>query len=249
MRGWTLVAAIVLAASAPAGMPAVRAQPGGEEAGGQSDADAFRAAVAEMRATMLRTGERVEGWDRGGVDPDAELRAMGAERHYFLNRGRDGAGVTILTARPLADFAPAAWRIVDSYGSAAERLEDPQLDFQPLSARYVLGVRANVRRQNDAACYRDFSHALLYELPGAPASQYDELLPIMFRMTILALEGQTICVRSEGDRVRGYTSRYFLPDGRALPELDDPTGVTTIVPAAPVERLIAPPPEPGAPVS
>ena len=37
---------------------------------------------------MLRPGERVEGWDRGGADPDAELRALGADRHYFLHPRR-----------------------------------------------------------------------------------------------------------------------------------------------------------------
>ena len=59
-----------------------------------------------MRAELLRPGERVEGWDQGGADPDAELRALGADRYYQLSRGVDGTGVTILTDRPIREFAP-----------------------------------------------------------------------------------------------------------------------------------------------
>ena len=154
----------------------------------QSALDEFRAAVAQMRSELLQPGERVEGWDRGGADPDAELRALGAERYYFLNRDGGATGVTILTDRPIADFAPAEWRIVDSYGTAGEALETPQLDFMPYSERYVVAARATSWKQNDAGCWRNISHALLYEIPGAPAREDDEIVPLMFRMTILARE-------------------------------------------------------------
>jgi hypothetical protein len=206
----------------------------------------FRAAIAEMRAELLAPGEFVEGWDRGGADPDADLRALGAETHYFLNRNETGTGVTILTDRPIADFAPAHWRIVDSYGSPSEPLDNPQVDFTPFTDRYVLGSRVSTWAQNDAGCWRNLSHALLYEIPGAPAREDDEIAPLMFRMTILAMEDQTICIRSDGDRERGYRTRYFLPDGRELPQLSSPSDLLTIIPAAPVDELVlaAPPPVP-----
>jgi len=242
MRGWMLLAAIVLAAAGPAGAAAVPAQPGADQADEAGALAAFEAAVAEIRATVLRAGERVENWDRGGADPDADARALGAETHFLLTSGRDGAGVSILTDRPLADFAPASWRVVDSYGAAGESLAGAQLAFEALSARYTIGARARIWRQNDVSCWRGFSHALLYEVPGAPAGPDDEQLPTLFRMLILALENETLCMRADGDRERGYAVRYFLPDGRSLTEFDDPTERVTIVPAAPVDRLLTPPP-------
>lgn len=198
----------------------------------------FRTGVERMRAELLRPGERVENWDRGGADPDAELRALGADRHYQLSRGVDGTGVTILTDRPIRDFAPAGWRVVDSFGEAAERIEQPQIDFHPLSERYVIASRSSSWRQNDAGCFRNLSHALLYEVPGAPASAEDAMMPMFFRMIILAMDGQTICVRMDGNRERGWRSRFFLPDGRALPALTDNNDLLTIVPAAPVDTLV-----------
>ena len=221
----------------------VPAQPNAEQDLQISDADTFRRALAELRERMLRPGERVENWDRGGANPDADLRAAGADDHFFLNHGDDGTSVGILTTRPLADFAPAGWRVIDSYGSAAVRLQGPQLDFVPLSARYVFASRSQFRRRGDVDCTPGITNALLYEVPGAEAGPDDAAIPIMFRMLILATENQEICVRSEGDAARGYRSRAFLPDGRPLPEMTD-DGVTTIVPAGPIERLIVPPAAP-----
>lgn len=198
----------------------------------------FRTAVERMRTEMLRPGERVGDWDRGGADPDGELRALGADRYYQLNRSVDGTGVTILTDRPIRDFAPASWRIVDSYGTAGETLDRPQIDFLPFSERYVIASRSTSWRTNDANCFRALSHALLYEVPGAPESAEDATAPMLFRMLILAMDGQTICVRMDGDRAHGYRSRYFLPDGRALPVLTDANDLLTIVPVAPIESLV-----------
>ena len=169
------------------------------------------------------------GRDRGGADPDSELRALGADRFYQLNRTVDGTGVTILTDRPIRDFAPASWRVVDSYGEAAEALDHPQVDFLPFSERYVIASRSTSFRRNDAGCFRNLSHALLFEVPGAPASAEDANVPMLFRMLILAMDGQTICVRMDGDREHGYRSRYFLRR-RAL--RCDRADELTIVPAA-----------------
>jgi hypothetical protein len=203
----------------------------------------FQAAVEEMRAEMLRPGDYVEGWDEGGADPDAELRALGAASHYFLTRGSAGTLVGILTDRPIADFAPDGWRIVDSYGSGSTPLDSAQVDFMPLSARYVMATRTQLNRVNHVHCADNFAHALLFELPEAPEAAEDEGMEMMFRMMILALEDQMICVRSDGDPERGYRTRYFRPDGRELPGLTTGDEVSIIVPAAPVDQLIeAPPP-------
>ena len=237
LRIWA--AALALAASAPAA-----AQVSGEQDIQIADVAMLRQVVEELRATMLRPGERVPGWDRGGANPDADLRARG-EDWYFLNRGSDGTSVGIITQRALADFAPADWRIVDSYGTLDEALPSPQLDFVHLSERYVMGSRTQFERRGDVDCTSGFSGALLYEVPGAPERPEDETMQIMWRLLILALEGQEICVRTEGDAASGYRGRMFTPDGTELPELSDPDGVTLIVPAAPIERLLVPPPPQG----
>ncbi len=246
MRRGAWIAAAALIAAVTAAAPA---QPYGEQDLQIADGDTLRRALAELRTSMLRPGERVEDWDRGGANPDADLRAAGADDHYFLNRGDDGTSVGILTARPLADLAPAGWRVVDSFGSAAVRLPSPQLDFVHLSARYVFATRAQFRRRGDVDCTPGITNALLYEVPGAAAGPNDAQIPIMFRMLILAMENQEICVRSDGDAAHGYRSRAFLPDGRPLPALTDEDGLTTIVPAAPLDLLLVPPRPPAPPTS
>lgn len=243
MRVLALMAAVLFL-----GGPAA-AQVGGEQDLQIGGAETFRRALDELRTTMLRTGERVEGWERGGANPDADLRAIGADDHYFLNTGSDGASVGIITDRAITDFAPQRWRIVDSYGSSAVRLPGAQLDFTALSPRYVIATRTKYRRRDDVDCTDGIANALLYEVPGAEARPNDETVPILFRLLLLAMEGQEICVRSEGNRTSGYRSRTFLPDGRPLPELSDNEDLTTIVPAAPIDRLIAPPPPERAPTA
>ena len=238
MRPVKLFIASLLLATAPA---TAFAQTGTEQDLQIADVEVLRRTVDEIRTNLLRRGERVAAWDRGGDNPDAELRARGTDRFYFLNRSDEGTSVGIITNRSFADFAPSSWRIVDSYGSSRENLPSPQLDFIAVSARYVIGTRTQFTRRGDVDCTPGTSSALLYEVPDAPASPNDETVPMMFRLLNLAMEGQEVCVRSDGDGTRGYRSRVFLPDGTELPELTD-DGVTTIVPAAPIDRLIVPPP-------
>ncbi len=209
----------------------------------------FQAAVAEMRALLLQRGERVDGWDVGGADPDADLRAMGADDYYFLTRSVSDDSVSILTDRPIGEYVPREWRIADTYGREAALLPGGQVDFVHLSARYVFAARSRSERRGDAYCYGNLDQAILYEIPDAPESEDDELLPALFRMTILAIEDETICVRVEGDSRRGYRSRSFTEDGYTLPEMDvgRENDVSRIVPAAPIETLLAwrGQPEPG----
>ena len=81
----------------------------------------------------------------------------------------------------------------------------------PVSDRYVMATRSHSWRQNDAGCFRNLSHALLYEVPGAPSRPDDETVPMMFRMFILAMEDQTICVRSDGDRAQAGAAASSCP--------------------------------------
>ena len=201
----------------------------------------LRAAVEAMRTEMFRPGERVEGWDVGGADPDSELLALGADRHFFVIRSDLGHSVIILTDRRIAGFAPADWRIVDSYGSAVDAVDRPFLQFSWLSPRYVIATRSNGFRRNAVDCTDRTSHALLYQVPGDEMTEEDEEVPILFRLGMLASEDQTFCTRYDGDRARGWRMRAFLPDGRTLPALDRPQDLLTIVPAAPLETLMVRP--------
>lgn len=237
LRTWLSACALALAVPAAA-------QVGGEQDLQVAGVEALRQAVEELRANMFRRGRRVEGWDVGGVDPDADLRARGPERFYFLNRDSAGTSVGILTRRPPADFAPAGWRVVDSYGSMTEALPDPQLDFVPFSDRYVVALRSQFHRRRDVNCSTGISGALLYEVPDARSGPGDETVPIMFRLMMLAVEDQEVCVRTDGDGRTGYRSSLFTADGFELPELNDPLGLSYIVPAAPIDQLIEPPPPP-----
>jgi len=238
-----LAAAWLLPLSPAQAVPTLAGEDSSEDAISQAEYDA---AVAQLRAELLEPGERVEGWNVGGADPDADLRALGADDHVFLTRTRDGTIVSLLSGRPVADLAPAEWRVVDRYGSPETPLPTPQVDFVPLSARYVFVSRTQFERRGDVDCSANITDAILYEIPDAPAGPGDADAAILFRMSIEALEDQEICVRSDGDAQSGYRGRSFLPDGRLLPALTFPDDVSTIVPAAPVGELLVYDPAPAA---
>lgn len=198
----------------------------------------MRRAVVQMREQMFAPGAAVPGWNRGGADPDAVLRAAGADRFYYLLRKAGGDGVAILTDRPLASVAPADWQVVDTYGVSSAPIDNPVIQFEPLSERYVIGLRAGSERRGDVDCVDGIANATLYERPGAAAGPDDENLPLLFRLVLLASEGQSVCTRYDGSREAGWRGRAFTPEGRALPRLDDPEERITIVPAGPIDRLV-----------
>lgn len=239
----SLLLPVLLLAAAPlsaAAKPTTEA-PQAPEAGGEDIVAQLRAAVLALREEVLRPGPTIPGWNVGGGDPDSEVNAAGAERNYLLLATDDGdKSVVILTARPIADFAPAAWRVVDSYGASADAVERPFVQFSVLSPRYVMGTRANGFRRDSIDCSDRISHAFLYERPGTEMTEQDEMAPMMFRLGLLALEGTTTCTRYEGSRAGGWLARPLLPDGRSLPALAEPPERATIVPAAPVDELLRP---------
>jgi hypothetical protein len=230
----SLLLPLALLLAAPAAAPA-QVDPRNPEA---AFAD-LQAMVATLRAQLFTPGEHVPGWDRGGADPNADLRAAGADAHYFSVADRNGRMVGILSSRPLSAFAPAGWRVIDTYGSSATPLDRPEIGFQMLSHRYAVGLRVNGRRSRDADCTDPVTNATLYEIPGAPAHADDEMIPVIFRVALLASEGQVICSRWEGNARTGYRASSFTPDGHRLPALDEDAKLYTIVPAAPIDRLVA----------
>jgi hypothetical protein len=187
---------------------------------------------------MLQPGEHVRGWDQGGANPDADLRAAGADSHYFRIRGSNGDGIGILNGRSIASFAPRAWRVVDTYGSAATEVDNPLVQFEALSPRYVVGMRAGTDRRGDVDCIAGITNATLYERPDVPVTEADDSIRLYFRVALLAVEGQTICTRYQGNREEGYRSFAFLPDGRPLSRMNEDPNHLTIIPAGPIEQLV-----------
>lgn len=198
-------------------------------------------AVEALREELFRPGARLDAWDRGGADPDSELIAAGAERHFFLIRSEESPSVIILSSRRISEFVPDSWRAVDSYGSPVDAVDRPFLQFSSISPRYVVATRSNSSRRGAADCTDRTSHAMLYELPGEAMTEQDETAPLMFRLGMLALEGQTVCTRYDGDRSAGWRMRAFLPDGTSLPTLERADDRLTIVPAGPLDRLMVRP--------
>ena len=234
MRAISRLLLPLLLLAAPAAAPA-QSDSGNPEAG---FAD-LQAMVGQMRSQYYTPGEHVPGWDRGGADPNADLRAAGADSHYFAIVDGNGRSVGILTSRPLSAFAPAGWRVIDTYGSSATRLDHPEIAFEMLSHRYAVGLRSNGRRARDVDCSDPIANATLYEIPGAPAHRDDDMIPVLFRVALLAAEGQVVCSRWEGNVRAGYRASSFTPDGHRLPALDEDVETIRIVPAAPIDRLLA----------
>lgn len=230
LRGLAMAAALL---ALPCGLAA-------QESRGEWDMSVadLRQMVERIRAEMYSPGERIPNWDRGGANPEADLRAAGADRHFFLLHSATGDAVAILTDRPLTSLAPAAWRVADTYGSAAIRIDNPVVQFESLSPRYVIGIRAGSARRNDADCIDSLANATLYERPEMPAAAEDQDIPLLFRLVLLAAEDQTVCTRYRGNREHGYHGVAFLPDGRTLPRLNESEELITIIPAGPVETLV-----------
>lgn len=233
MRKARIVVLAALFAAAPLAAPAQDV----ERATPPSVAD-LRAIVERMRTETYEPGERVADWNRGGANPDADLRRAGADSHYYLIHRSHGDAVAILTSRPITAFAPAGWRVIDTYGLSASPVTNAFVQFEAFSDRYVIAVRAGSTRRGDVDCVDAVANATLYERPGAAANTDDDSVPLFFRLVLLAGEGQTVCTRYEGDARAGYRSRAFLPDGHRLPKLDDAEERTTIIPAGAVERLV-----------
>ncbi len=238
----SLIAALFCLAPPPAAAQETTGFPSVEE---------MQRMVAQMREQMFTPGAAVPDWNRGGANPDAELRRAGADRFYYRLSKTGGDAVVILTGRPLASFVPEGWRVVDTYGDSSAAPENPVIQFETMSARYVIGLRAGSARRGDVDCIDGIANATLYERPDAPRTAEDDVLPLLFRLSLLATEGQTVCTRYEGNREAGWHGRAFTSDGHALPEFDDAEERITIVPAAPIDRLITfrPRPANGAPAA
>ena len=226
-----LTCAALTMAPAPAGAQPPETPDSGKPA-------AFQAMVDQVRRGMMAPGPVVERWKVGGADPTAALVARGADRHVMLVEDENGTTVSFSTDRRIADLAAPGWRVVDTYGSPVAYAENPTIGFSPVGTRFVVGARTAGWRENGLDCGKQPTHAILYERSDAPADQTTDQAMTFFRITMLAMEGQTICSRAVGDSRRGWRLTYLLPDGRALPAFNKNETRMRIVPAGPIDRLV-----------
>lgn len=222
-----------------AGLLAAAAPPvAAQEVTGFMTLEQMQEAVSRMRETLYAPGDAVPGWNRGGADPDAALRAAGADRFYYRIHSAGGDAVAILTDRPFASLVPADWRVVDTYGESRAAVANSVVQIEPLSDRYVAVIRAGTERRGGVDCVSAIANATLYERPGRTERPSDADMPLFFRLALLASEGQTVCTRYEGDRANGWRGRSFTSEGRRLPGLDDEHERITIIPAGPIDSLV-----------
>ena len=193
----------------------------------------------------MRRASRCPAGTGAGPIRTRVLRAAGADRFYYLVHGRQRRSQrrrSSPTGRSTA-FAPAGWRVVDTYGDPRRPGSTIRSShFEPLSDRYVdrrcgrtdggardVGLhrpRSPMRRSTScrAAQARPDDDTDPGPVPASACSRPD---------------GQIVCTRYEGNRERGLARPATSPtDGRRLPALDDEFERITIVPAAPIERLI-----------
>ena len=209
----------------------------------------IEASVSRTMEELDRLARPVPGWNAGGADPHSDLKAMGADRYYFANRGSFGVSVTILTDRPIEDFAPKSWRLLDSYGTRAAGEGEPWVNFiHWFDGRYVMASTGRTVRNGGAFCGSDGGEYRLFERPDVKRARGEPgtgLAREIFASTIRTMAREpTSCSRYYGDRVRGYTRRDFTLDGReqdsSLPAAEPPANSThrIIVPACPIERVL-----------
>lgn len=234
--------AAVCAVALLAAAPAAAAQ---EQAAQAGPAAEIQSIVDRMRTELMAPGDIVPGWDKGGADPDSELRAKGADKFYFVSEEGGSRDVLILTDRRISDFAPEGWQAIDSYGSPVDYAENPVLEFAALDGDHAVGLRAGTYRENGIDCTKTPVHAILYRRSGAAQEPGEDEIPpgFLFRILMLGLEGQVICSRSDPLPGGGWRIRALRPDGRDLKMLNEKPRTLTIVPAAPIDQLVRAEPE------
>lgn len=204
---------------------------------------AIRAALEEMAAEYLKPGEPV---DEG--KPTVDLRAAvanapgGIPGNYVLSVDGEGERfVSTYAPVPVAAFIPNEWKLVSSFGSIDETLQDAGLGVGSIDDGYYVVVRADIWIEGKNECGSRIIGAQLYKGPGTQSEESAELahgLNLAFTALTAAMDGKTVCTRYYPQTDGSYKAVLLLPDGRSLGKGSDPEERITIVPVEPLEALL-----------
>lgn len=204
---------------------------------------ALETAMKSATEELFAPGPIQADWDRGGVDIRKVVQAApgGSAKNYLLTIDNEGSRtVTILDASRDLQL-PASWSVVSRVGT--ERPASADLVLASLDGPYFVVGWEGERRVGDAYCS---SANLGGELHRSADIRADSeipyyLLPVIFNAAVKRFQENTICWRFDREN-SGYRVSYFLEDGSTLPGMNKSAEVVTLVPAGPIEDLLATPP-------
>jgi hypothetical protein len=214
-----------------------------DNAAALSQDQAAQAILDTAMAQIMRPGPRRQDWNKGGVDLHsmAEAAPGGSARNFILTIDKDGdVSVMISGASDAKGFVPTDWEPVYRTGSGVSSGEPTDVTFGHLDGQsYFAGTQAR-KRVGDAYCSTGGMVGVLYknpkpltesELPKGAAEAF-------FSMMVKRFEKQTICWRYDPDG-DDYRVSHYLEDGQSLPALDEAGYRVRLVPAAPIDQLLA----------
>lgn len=204
---------------------------------------AMEAVLDAAMAELMTPGPRRDDWNKGGADLYGLLAAApgGTAGNYILSVDKDGDRTALVAGLDdPAKAAPASWKVAARTGSAAGGGDSVDVTFGRLDGQsFFAGTQAR-QKVGDAFCSAGGMAGIRYTDPTAPATS--ELPPgmvdMMFALMVKRFEKQRICWRYDRDG-DGYRVSHFLDNGRSLPALDAAGYRAKIVPAEPIDRLLA----------
>ena len=230
-----LLAALAVPATAAAATP-------GTDAMEDVQARAFmESLIAQFEAEILAPGPMVDGWNAQGADVEADLAARpgGKAGNYLLEVGKDGdRGVTVFSPESPTSVIPADWTMIAEIGDF-HRAGDFDLYAMQLDGPYFAVIRGANEQNGTAWCSSGWVQARLYE--DSSVAEGSDLEPavveMLFKAFVRRFEDKVICSRHDAE-TDGYRARYFLPDGRSLPKMDELEEKAVIVPRGDLGELL-----------
>ena len=149
---------------------------------------------ADARRDCTGPASRSPGWDRGGADPDADLRAAGADAPLFQAAAGTAASASAYCRR--RGRSPPSRRPAGGWSTLTARRRRRSTTRRSGSRRSRTATSSASRQRATGAATPTASskvtNATLYEMPeGAGAARRTHMIPLMFRLLLLAAEGQT----------------------------------------------------------
>jgi len=218
-----------------------------DNAAALSQDQAFQAILDTAMAQMMRPGPKRPDWNQGGVDLYSMAQAApgGSTGNFILSIDKDGDRTVMISgATDASGFVPADWDPVYRTGSGVNSGEPTDVTFGHLDGQsYFVGTQAR-KRVGDAYCSTGGMAGVLYKNPRpSTASKLPKgAAEALFSMMVKRFEKQTICWRYDPDG-DSYQVSHYLEDGQSLPALDEAGYRVRLVPAAPVDQLLAQPAE------